>query len=155
MLWALCMKNGFQKQRKQSSSASSVSRSQLMKAIRRQNTNPEMITRKIIHAAGFRYRLHSKKLPGTPDIVFSGRKKIIFVNGCFWHRHANCRKASMPKTNIEFWSSKFQENISRDRLKNAQLRRAGYKVLVVWECETKFPDQLRDKVCHFLSDGVS
>jgi len=130
--------SGFRNRRKKPLAATTASRSQLMKAIRRQNTDPEIITRRILYAGGFRYRLHCKKLPGTPDIVFPGRRKIIFVNGCFWHRHANCRKASMPKTNIEFWTTKFRENVSRDRSKNAQLRRAGYKVLVVWECETNF-----------------
>jgi DNA mismatch endonuclease, patch repair protein len=146
--------SGFRNQ-KERRTAMTASRSHLMKAIRRQNTDPEIITRRILYAAGFRYRLHCKKLPGTPDIVFPRRRKIIFVNGCFWHRHANCRKASMPKTNIEFWAAKFRENVSRDRSKNAQLRRAGYKVLVVWECETKLPIKLRDRLCRFLSDDPS
>lgn len=133
--------------------AESSPRSILMKAVRRKDTNPELVTRKVLHADGFRYRLHQKGLPGTPDIVFASRKKVIFVNGCFWHRHHGCRKATMPKTNVDFWNSKFEQNVFRDHAKNAQLRQAGYEVLTVWECETTNRENLRNKLRSFLCES--
>jgi len=86
---------------------------------------------------GFRYRLHSSKLPGHPDIVLPKWHTVIFVNGCFWHRHEGCKAASTPKSNVEFWTAKFQRNVSRDKMEHAALEAAGWHVIVIWECEVK------------------
>ncbi len=108
-----------------------------MRSVGRQNTGPELIVRKIAHSLGLRFRLHKKGLIGSPDIVFSSRKVAVFVNGCFWHRHKGCKKASSPKTNKPFWETKFKANVSRDRLTYRKLKALGWKVMVIWECETK------------------
>ena len=111
-------------------------RSRIMRAVRRTDTKPELAVRKLVHALGFRFRLQRKDLPGTPDLVLPRLNTVIFVHGCFWHRHALCVQASMPKTRVEFWREKFDANTSRDTRKNRQLRSAGWRVIVVWECET-------------------
>lgn len=116
--------------------APSAERSALMARIRGKNTKPEILVRKFVSRLGYRYRLHGKGLPGTPDLVFPQRRKVIFVHGCFWHRHKNCKKATTSKTRTEFWSKKFADNKKRDRAKVAQLKRAGWDCLIVWECET-------------------
>ena len=90
-----------------------------------------------MHRRGYRYRLHVKKLPGTPDIVMPRYKTVIFVNGCFWHRHTNCRYATMPKSNIDYWDQKFRRTIDRDRVVHDDLRQLGWRVLVIWECQTR------------------
>ena len=125
-------------------------RSRLMRQVRGKDTKPEMAVRRLAHALGYRFRLHRKDLPGTPDIVFPSRRKVIFVHGCFWHRHPGCRKASMPTTNYDFWKSKFARNIERDARKEAALREAGWNVLVIWECETRHEDDLRVRLRDFL-----
>lgn len=112
-------------------------RSALMRSVRRSDTAPEIATRKILHAMGIRFRLHRDDLPGTPDIVLANRRTVIFVHGCFWHRHPGCAKATFPKTRTDFWASKFAANIARDADKTAALRAQGWKVLVVWECEIR------------------
>lgn len=109
-----------------------------------------MIVRRLTHGRGYRYRLHDKQLPGKPDLVFSSRRKVIFVHGCFWHRH-NCRKGrSVPSTHTTFWQRKFEANRQRDRSSRAKLRRMGWKVLVIWECQTGKPDRLAERIDSFL-----
>lgn len=106
-----------------------------MSRVRGKDTTPEMTVRKIAHRLGLRFRLHAKRLPGCPDLVFAKHKTIVFVHGCFWHRHT-CRRATTPKTHTDFWISKFERNQERDRKNINLLRDQGWKVLVVWECET-------------------
>lgn len=110
-------------------------RSWMMRNIRGKDTKPELLLRRALHARGFRYRLHHKKLPGSPDLVFPRHRAAVFVHGCFWHRHPGCPKASTPATREDFWQKKFAENTARDRRNIDQLQLAGWRVLVVWECE--------------------
>src|ERR1700682_6182336 len=112
-------------------------RSRLMSMVRSKNTTPELLVRRLVHQLGFRFRLHRKDLAGHPDLVFPRRRSIIFVHGCFWHRHAGCRKATMPKTRTTFWAEKFARNVARDIASSKALERDGWSVLTVWECETK------------------
>jgi DNA mismatch endonuclease (patch repair protein) len=106
-----------------------------MSRIRGKDTRPEMAVRRIVHAMGYRYRLHSRDLPGTPDLVFRSRRKVIFVHGCFWHRHRGCRYCYTPKSRQSFWQKKFRLNELRDREQIRRLEDAGWRVLVIWECE--------------------
>lgn len=108
-----------------------------MKAVRRESTRPEILARKILHGLGLRFRITKKSLPGTPDIVLTKHKTAIFVHGCFWHRHPGCRYATAPKTRQEYWLPKFAANVERDARKTAALKALGWRVLVVWECETR------------------
>lgn len=108
-----------------------------MASIRTRNTKPELAVRRFLHSRGFRYRLHAKDLPGTPDIVFRSRRKAIFVHGCFWHRHLNCDLAADPKTRKEFWQRKFEANVARDTRARLELERAGWDVIIVWECQVR------------------
>jgi len=110
-------------------------RSLVMSRIRGKNTKPEMVARRLIHGMGYRFRLHVRALPGVPDLVFPSRKKVILVNGCFWHRHACRRGRSTPTTRRGFWNRKFDANRRRDRRAQDRLRRMGWQVLVVWECQ--------------------
>lgn len=112
-------------------------RSQMMAGIRSANTHPEIIVRRLLHAHGFRYRLHKKILDLTPDIILPKYKLIIFVNGCFWHRHNNCNYAYNPKTNVQKWESKFANNINRDLHNKEMLLDSGWNVVVIWECWVK------------------
>lgn len=112
-------------------------RSVLMAGIRSRDTGPELIVRRIAHRLGYRFRTHRRDLPGTPDIVFPGRRKIVFVHGCFWHRHPNCRLAYEPKSNVDFWQEKFRANVARDRRVSAALQTQGWSNLTIWECEVK------------------
>ena len=118
----------------------SEQRSRNMSAIKSKNTKPEIKVRKILHSMGYRFRLHKKDLPGSPDIVLPKYKTVIFVHGCFWHRHENCKYASTPKTRQEFWEAKFRENINRDKLNQENLSSKGWKIIVVWECEINDKD---------------
>jgi DNA mismatch endonuclease (patch repair protein) len=111
-------------------------RSALMKAVRQKNTSPEVDVRRVLHSLGLRFRMHTA-LPGTPDIVLARHNTVVFVHGCFWHRHKSCPRATSPKTRKDFWQSKFDRNVERDLQKNQELRELGWRVLVVWECETK------------------
>jgi DNA mismatch endonuclease (patch repair protein) len=113
-----------------------------MSAIRSRNTNPERVVRAFLHRLGFRFRLHSRTLPGRPDIVLPRYKTVVFVHGCFWHRHPACRFATTPASRREFWQKKFQENVERDRRAQAELRETGWTVLVVWECQIKESESL-------------
>lgn len=112
-------------------------RSWNMSRIRSKDTKPEIIVRSYLHRKGFRFRLHSKKLPGKPDIVLKKYKIVIFVHGCFWHRHKNCKNATVPESNFKFWKDKFAYNVKRDKQIQKELLKFGWKVLVIWECETK------------------
>lgn len=106
------------------------------------DTEPELTVRKAIHARGLRYRLHSKTLPGSPDLVFPSRRLVIFVHGCFWHRHSGCSKCTYPRTRPDFWNAKFEANLARDGRVVRELEFAGWTVEVIWECETEKPDVL-------------
>lgn len=112
-------------------------RSYNMSMIKGKNTKPEMLVRKFLHANGFRYRLHQKDLLGKPDIVFPKYKTVIFVHGCFWHGHKNCKYFVTPKTNAEFWTNKIKGNILHDKLVIKSLKDTGWKVLIVWQCQLK------------------
>ena len=129
---------------------STATRSKIMSRVRGKDTGPEMFVRRLIHKAGFRYRLHVAGLPGQPDLVFPKRKKIIFIHGCFWHSHTGCARARIPKSRTNFWQAKFEANKARDERNIHTLRQAGWKVLVLWECELRNP-QLLDKIKEFLS----
>ena len=112
-------------------------RSWNMSRIRSGNTKPERLVRSLMHRMGYRFRLHRKDLPGRPDIVLPGRRTVIMVHGCYWHRHPGCRFAYTPKSNLAFWQAKFSENVNRDQRQHNQLRELGWTVITVWECETK------------------
>ncbi len=126
-------------------------RSYNMSQIKGKDTKPEMIVRKWLWNNGYRYRLHRKDLPGKPDIVFPGRKKAIFVNGCFWHKH-DCKYFKWPKSNKEFWHQKIEGNVKRDAENYSKLVSAGWEYLIIWECELKKPDLTPqwDKIKKFL-----
>jgi len=113
-------------------------RSQVMSKIRSKNTKPELTLRKALFAKGFRYRVNDKKLPGKPDIVLPKHKTVIFVHGCFWHKHEACKYAYTPKTNTEFWIDKITSNVERDKINTEKLTVAGWKVVTVWECEIRY-----------------
>lgn len=115
-------------------------RSWLMSRIGGKNTTPELRVRKAAHALGLRFRLHRKELPGTPDIVFPKRRIALFVHGCFWHRHPGCRKATAPSS--EFWAKKFASNVGRDLRVASELKKLGWRVVTIWECETKCAERL-------------
>lgn len=114
----------------------SEQRSAMMSRIRGKDTKPELIVRRLAHTLGYRFRLHRRDLPGAPDLVFPGRKKVVFVHGCFWHRHPGCRFAYKPKSNTKFWERKFDSNIERDARVLRELQERGWSPLVIWECET-------------------
>lgn len=109
--------------------------SRRMRAVRQYDTAAEMTLRRVLHRLGARYRLHQRQLPGTPDLVFPRARIVVFIHGCFWHRHAGCGRASMPKSNRAFWSAKFKSNFARDTRKSKALRADGWAVSVMWECQ--------------------
>jgi len=121
-------------------------RSWLMSRVVSKNTSAEMRVRSAVHARGLRFRVHRKDLPGTPDLVFPRWRTTIFVHGCFWHRHVGCKKATTPKSRIGFWQEKFDRNQARDRTNLAALRADGWRAEVIWECETKAPEVLEDRL---------
>ncbi len=127
-------------------------RSKRMGLVRSKNTKPELLVRQLTHALGFRYRLHREGLPGRPDMVFPGRRKVIFVHGCFWHRHEGCHLARMPKSRLEFWEPKLTKNRERDLQVNKLLAEQGWKVLVVWECELRDKNALEQRIKEFLNE---
>ena len=129
----------------------SEQRSRNMSAIKSKNTKPEIKVRKVLHSMGYRFRLHSKDLPGSPDIVLPKYKTVIFVHGCFWHRHENCKYASTPKTRKEFWNKKFTENKKRDLEIQEKIKILDWRSVVIWECETKNIENLRDKIIDVFS----
>lgn len=124
-------------------------RSKRMSRVRSGDTKPEMVVRRLVHGLGYRYRLHVGDLPGTPDLVFKARRKVVFVHGCFWHQHG-CRQYRMPKTRTEFWEPKLQGNTARDAKVQRELRELGWSVLVVWECQIKDVAELRGRITEFL-----
>lgn len=128
----------------------SPERSANMARIRSVDTTPELTVRKLLHRLGYRFRLHRRNLPGKPDICFPGRKKAIFVHGCFWHRHEGCRRTTTPKTRKSFWEDKFQRNVVRDRANVSDLDELGWSVLIVWECETDDLEALAPRLAEFL-----
>ena len=125
-------------------------RSALMARIRGRDTKPELIVRRLIHSLGYRYRLHRRDLPGTPDLVFPSRRQVVFVHGCFWHHH-DCLRGALPRSNQEFWKHKLDQNTRRDRENLTALQNMGWAVLVIWECQTRDPAGVADRVCRFLS----
>lgn len=124
-------------------------RSRIMSAIRAKHTTPERIVRKLLTALGVRYRLHYKKVPGRPDVAMPGRRKAVFVNGCFWHFHG-CHLSRMPKSSTAFWTAKFSRNKERDKRKIEELQKLGWDTLVVWECECETGDRLTRRLSRFL-----
>jgi DNA mismatch endonuclease (patch repair protein) len=126
-------------------------RSRLMGRVAHFDTPPELAVRQILHRLGYRFRLHRKDLPGRPDIVLPKLRKVIFVHGCFWHRH-DCKKATTPKTNVDYWSNKFAENVRRDNKAVAELTRLGWASMIVWECQTRDIDVLTAALSVFLRD---
>lgn len=131
---------------------SRAERSERMSRVRSKDTRPELLVRRLTHAAGFRYRLHDKRLPGRPDMVFRGRRKVVFVHGCFWHRHSNpdCKLARMPKSRLDFWKPKLDANRERDKRVQGELAHEGWETLIVWECETRRKECLKNKIIAFL-----
>jgi DNA mismatch endonuclease (patch repair protein) len=128
-------------------------RSQIMAAVKAKDTGPEMIVRRLVHAMGYRYRLHVRSLPGSPDLVLARHRKIILVNGCFWHLHC-CPRCRIPASNRRYWLAKLERNAQRDAQTRRALRRAGWQVLVVWECQTVHNRRKRllARVARFLAE---
>lgn len=131
-------------------------RSANMARIRSKDTKPEIAVRQLAHRLGYRFRLHRKDLPGKPDLVFPGRKAVIFVHGCFWHQHPdkNCVDARMPKSRLEYWVPKLERNKQRDSEHIKQLQEQGWRVLVIWDCETKNIEELQQKLIKFLGPKI-
>lgn len=130
-------------------------RSERMARIRSKDTTPELAVRSIVHRLGYRFRLHRRDLAGCPDLVFPSLKKAIFVHGCFWHAHEGCKVANRPKTRRPFWDDKFERNKARDKRNEAALRKAGWAIQTIWECETKSPDLVAKRVTLFLGRKVA
>lgn len=130
----------------------SKKRSEVMRKVHSKNTSPELFVRKALHKAGFRFRLHRADLPGKPDIVLPKYKTVIFVHGCFWHRHPNCKRATMPAQNIEYWEKKFSSNVERDKHHAQLLQTSGWKVIVVWECQIKDKSFI-NKMLQIIKEG--
>lgn len=121
-----------------------------MSRIRSKNTKPELIVRRILSGLGYRYRLHNSKLPGKPDIMISKAKMIIFINGCFWHQHKNCKKQSMPASNKDYWEKKLKRNVEKQKQDVRALRGLGWKVYKIWECQTANEKKLTSRVMQIL-----
>lgn len=126
-------------------------RSERMSRVHNRDTKPEMIARRLVHGMGYRYRLHDKTLPGHPDLVFSKRRKVVFIHGCMWHQHG-CNIYRQPKSRLEFWEPKLRRNVERDRENQARLHDIGWDVLVIWECEAEQRDKtvLMRRISEFL-----
>ena len=121
-------------------------RSQIMAKVLSKNTIPEKAVRSLIHRLGLRFRIHSKKLPGKPDIVLKKYMTVIEVQGCFWHRHSKCKQSVIPKSNVLFWTNKFHANVIRSKRNRKALRRLGWKTIIIWECEIKQPTKLENRI---------
>lgn len=130
-------------------------RSARMARVRSRDSNAEMIVRRLVHSMGFRYRLHDRSLPGSPDLVFRSRRKVIFVHGCFWHRHpdVSCKLARMPKSRLDFWQPKLHGNRDRDLRNQTDLGNLGWQFTVVWECQLRNKEQLKNSLSAFLAEG--
>lgn len=120
-----------------------------MRRVRGKDTKPEIAVRRVAHALGYRFRLHRRDLPGSPDIVFPKLRKAIFVHGCYWHRH-DCKKATVPKSNVSFWQNKFEANIERDRRNLVSLSEMGWLTMIVWQCETEKEENIAEMISNFL-----
>ena len=131
-------------------SVSKEVRSRIMASVRQENTKPELVVRSLLHRRGFRFRLHRKNLPGSPDILLQKYCVAIFVHGCFWHQHSGCLLAKRPASNTEYWNRKLDENIKRDKLNIRKLSRTGWGVLIIWQCETNNLITLQRKLKQFL-----
>jgi DNA mismatch endonuclease, patch repair protein len=123
-----------------------------MQAVKSKDTSVEMRVRRLLYAQGYRYRLHKRELPGCPDIVFSSRRKVIFINGCFWHGHQCARGKRVPKSNTDYWTAKISRNKARDAAALTSLIELGWQALVLWECEMKKPNALQDRLESFLGE---
>lgn len=121
-----------------------------MSRIRSGNTSPEKTVRTLMHKMGYRFRLHEKKLPGTPDIVLPKYRTVVFVHGCFWHRHRNCKYAYMPKTKVKFWREKFNSNVIHDKRIRRELTRTGWRVIVIWECQIRNKEQVTRRIARLI-----
>ena len=130
----------------------SEQRSRNMSAIKSKNTKPEIAVRKVLHSMGYRFRLHGKELPGSPDIVLPKYRTVIFVHGCFWHRHKDCKYATTPKTRGEFWNNKFRSNVERDLEIKENIKNIEWRSVVIWECETKDIENLRGKIIDIFNE---
>jgi len=126
-------------------------RSLIMSRIKGRDTRPEILVRSLLHRMGYRFRLHRRDLPGCPDIVFAKHRKVIFVHGCFWHGHPGCRRSERPTANREFWQKKLSGNVERDRKNRLELEKLGWKILIVWTCETRDVARLEGVLKHFMS----
>lgn len=131
-----------------------MNRSQMMSRVRQKNTSPEVKVRKLLHSLGFRFRLHVRNLPGSPDVVLPQYKTAIFVHGCFWHYHKECRYAKIPATNAEFWMEKLERNVQRDEEKTLQLVKSGWRVIIIWGCAiNKDTDNLGNQLAKIIKDA--
>lgn len=128
-------------------------RSWLMSRVKGKSTAPEMTVRRLAHSLGMRFRLHKPDLPGRPDLAFPRYRTVVFVHGCFWHRHPGCKKATSPKSKVEYWEKKFRTNVERDARNATELEQMGWRVLTVWECETKNAELLKAKLDSIRAGG--
>jgi DNA mismatch endonuclease, patch repair protein len=126
-------------------------RSLRMSLVRSKNTKPELIVRRLLHALGYRYRLHVRSLPGSPDLVFPKYRAVVFIHGCFWHMHSCSHGRSTPSNNAIFWRTKRADNVSRGRRAVLKLRRLDWRVLIIWECSLKDPERLKKRLLVFLN----
>jgi DNA mismatch endonuclease (patch repair protein) len=131
----------------------SAKRSEIMRRIRSGNTQPEIIVRSLLHKAGFRFRLNDKRLPGKPDLVLRKYKTVVFIHGCFWHEHKNCRDGRRPKSNTAYWNRKLDRNVKRDAANVERLRSIGWTPVTVWECELKDKEQVRKRLMTSLHNA--
>ena len=129
-----------------------LTRSRIMASVASANTKPELTLRRALHARGLRYRLHNRRLPGTPDLTFARFRAVCFVHGCFWHRHTACHRATVPNTRREFWQAKFNANVERDRRARLQLLATGWRVAVVWECALR--DDRKEATAQLLEEWL-
>ncbi|MDR3579214.1 MAG: very short patch repair endonuclease [Oryzomonas sp.] len=120
-----------------------LTRSEVMSRVKAKDTTPELKVRSFLHRSGLRFRIHAKSLPGKPDVVFPSRRCVVFIHGCFWHRHAGCASCRTPKSRAEFWEKKFRDNVDRDKRVRLELEKRGWKVIVYWECETNNMENLK------------
>ncbi len=133
-------------------SLTKAQRSEVMSRVRSKDTVPERCVRRLVSSLGVRYRLHGARLPGRPDLVLAGKRKVIFVHGCFWHRHPRCKLARMPKSRVAFWCEKLDGNRHRDLLNQRRLKRLGWRLMVVWECELADEGKVLDRLRTFLQE---
>lgn len=133
--------------------ASPEKRSWIMRQVKGRDTSPEKIVRSLLHRMGYRFRLQRDDLPGKPDIVLPRFKTVVFVNGCFWHRHSGCKRATTPATNVDYWQTKFARNVARDARNQVELEKMGWRVVIVWECELKDKTTLEKRLNDYLKSS--